>query len=127
MADFKDEVSAALAQRLAGELTAAWPAFPHSRFVDGIEGALEPLALMARVDVLADRLVDTLPADFDEAARVLWQALESPGFTGWMTLPCGQFIARAGIDQPEIALPLLAGLTPRWSMEFAIRPFIERR
>jgi hypothetical protein len=31
-----------------------------------------------------------------------------------MTLPCGNHVARAGIDQPAVALPLLAGLTPRW-------------
>jgi hypothetical protein len=43
-----------------------------------------------------------------------------------MTLPCGSYVARAGIDRPEVALPLLAGLTPRWSSESPILPFIER-
>lgn len=32
-----------------------------------------------------------------------------------MTLPCGTYVARAGIDHPALALPLLAGLPPRWS------------
>lgn len=36
------------------------------------------------------------------------------------------YVARAGIDRPDVALPLLAGLTPRWSSERPIRPFIER-
>jgi 3-methyladenine DNA glycosylase AlkC len=57
---------------------------------------------------------------------VLWGALDSATFTGWMTLPCGTYVARAGIDHPKAALPLLAGLTPRWSSEAPIRPFIER-
>ena len=56
---------------------------------------------------------------------MLWAALRSETFTGWMTLPCGMFVTRAGLDQPEESLPLLAGLTPRWSSEGPIRPFIE--
>lgn len=126
MAAFKDEISVELAGRLAGELTAAWPAFPRRPFTGGLGDALAPLELMARVELLTDRLVETLPDDFDAAAKVLWCALESSAFTGWMTLPCGSYVARAGIDRPEVALPLLAGLTPRWSSEGPIRPFIER-
>lgn len=126
MAAFKDEISVAMAGRLAGELAAAWPAFPRRRFTQGLGQALEPLELMARAGVLTDRLEATLPGDFAAAAAILWAALDSPSFTGWMTLPCGNFVARAGIDRPDLALPLLAGLTPRWSSELAIRPFIER-
>jgi 3-methyladenine DNA glycosylase AlkC len=126
MAAFKDEISAQLASRLAGELATAWPSFPIEQFASDIDDALAPLALMARVDLLADRLAGTLPADFGTAAKVLWSTLDSPDFTGWMTLPCGAYVARAGIDRPDVALPLLAGLTPRWSSEAPIRPFIER-
>jgi 3-methyladenine DNA glycosylase AlkC len=122
----KDEISTALAGRLAAELAAAWPQFSRRRFVTGLASTLEPLTLMARVDLLADRLIDGLPDAFGDAASVLWRTLESPTFTGWMTLPCGIYGARCGIDHPEIALPLLAGLTPRWSSEGPIRPFIER-
>jgi 3-methyladenine DNA glycosylase AlkC len=126
MAAFKDEISVELAGRLASELSAAWPAFPQRRLTRGLGDALAPLALMARVELLTDRLVDALPDASETAAKVLWGTLESPTFTGWMTLPCGNYVARSGIDRPEIALPLLAGLTPRWSSEGPIRPFIER-
>jgi 3-methyladenine DNA glycosylase AlkC len=126
MADLKDQFSVTLADHLAQELTTAWPAFPQPRFTRGLGDALAPLALMARVELLADRLADALPDDFDTAAKVLWRTLESPAFTGWMTLPCGTYVARAGIDHPDTALPLLGGLTPRWSSEGPIRPFIER-
>jgi 3-methyladenine DNA glycosylase AlkC len=122
----KDEISPARAAALADELTAAWPAFPRHRFLAGLASTLEPLALLARVDALADRLGATLPSAFADAARVLWCALDSPSFTGWMTLPCTTFVARFGIDHPEESLPLLAGLTPRWSSEFALRPFVDR-
>jgi 3-methyladenine DNA glycosylase AlkC len=91
-----------------------------------LAAALAPLELLARVDLLADLLASTLPARFPAAAEVLWRALDSPSFTGWMTWPCGVFVARQGLDDAEVALPLLAGLTPRWSSEGPIRPFIER-
>ncbi|HVL93286.1 MAG TPA: hypothetical protein VM264_08070 [Acidimicrobiales bacterium] len=126
MGDFKDEFSPALVATLAGELRRAWPAFPIDRFTGDAAGALAPLALLARVEHLAERLAGCLPAEFPAAAAVLWRALDSASFTGWMTLPCGSFVARAGLDHPHLALPLLAGLTPRFSSEGPLRPFLER-
>ncbi|HEX2040208.1 MAG TPA: hypothetical protein VHF47_10800 [Acidimicrobiales bacterium] len=125
MPPFKDEVGPATARRLADELTRAWPAFPRRRFTRGLDAHLGPLELSARVDALADRLNAALPDDFADALDVLWRALDSPTFTGWMTLPCGTFVARRGIDHPDTALPMLAGLSPRFSSEGPIRPFIE--
>jgi hypothetical protein len=78
MGDLKDEISPDLADRLAGELASAWRAFPTDRFTSDIGAALAPLALMARVDLLADRLTDALPTDFETAANVLWTSLDSP-------------------------------------------------
>jgi 3-methyladenine DNA glycosylase AlkC len=126
VAAFKDELGAAAGRRLAGELAAAWPAFPVRRFTRGLAEALEPLELLARAGELARRLGETLPAAFPEAAAVLESALASATFEGWIVLPCGTYVARAGLDHLDVALPLLAALTPRASSEFAIRPFLER-
>ena len=126
MAPFKDQVGAVLARDLARELRRAWPAFPSARFTRRVAAELERRELLARVDLLADRLGTSLPAPFEAAAEVLWRALDSPTFTGWVTVPCGTDVARRGLDEPDAALPLLAGLTPRWSSEAPIRPFIER-
>jgi 3-methyladenine DNA glycosylase AlkC len=125
MAALKDEIDLALAEALALELARAFPGFSDRHFTEGVAAALEPRELLARIDLIADRLTTALPASFPAAAAVLWTALDSPTFTGWMTLPCGAFVARCGLDHPDVALPLLAGLTPRWSSEWAIRPFIE--
>lgn len=126
MAAFKDEISPEMARSLAAELQKAWPEFPTQRFTRGLTTGLAPLELLARVNFLAERLAAALPAPFPDTAWVLWRALESPTFTGWMTLPCGTFVARQGIEDPLVSLPLLAGLTPRWSSEGPIRSFIER-
>lgn len=125
MADLKNYISAELAEQLAAELQAVWLAFDGERFTAGLDAALQPLELMDRVGLLASRLSAVLPPQFTDAAAVLWSALESETFTDWMILPCGRYVADAGLAQPDVALPLLAGLTPRWSSEFAVRPFIE--
>ncbi|WP_239123855.1 DNA alkylation repair protein [Rhizocola hellebori] len=71
-------------------------------------------------------MAEALPADFAAAALLLDKAVDSPALTGWMSLPCGYYVADRGLAAPEIALPLLARLTPRFSSEGPIRPFIER-
>jgi 3-methyladenine DNA glycosylase AlkC len=126
VAELRDEISPALVRSLAGLLAEAWPAFPRTRFARRAAG-LEPLALMARADHVAAALGACLPQDFREAAGVLRRALRSPVLDGWIALPCTAWVAEAGLDDPATALPLLAGLTPRFSAEFAIRPFVRRR
>lgn len=126
MALFKDELGPHAAHHLAEELTRAWPAFPSDRFLDGIDRALAPLELTPRVRHLAERLATALPSAFPDAAPIVWRALDAPTFTGWITLPCGTWVADRGLDHPEAALPLLAGLSPRFSSEGPMRPFIEQ-
>jgi 3-methyladenine DNA glycosylase AlkC len=125
VADVKDEFSPDLVAALAAELHHAWTALPASRFETDAGTGLRRLALMQRVRHIAKALTGALPADFTTAAAVLDRAVDSPTFTGWMTLPCGFWVADAGIDEPHVALTLLARLTPRWSSEWPLRPFIE--
>ena len=124
MGAVKDQISVPVVERLAAELSAAGPRFPTGRFVHRLQPELAARELMARVDLVADCLVECMPEDFPVAAAVVHRALEFPGFAGWMTLPVGEYVARAGIGRPRTALPLLAALTSRFSCEFAIRPFI---
>ena len=125
VADFKDEISPQLVKALAGSLAAAWPDFPEEGFVAQAGSGLEPLALLARVGHVAAALRQALPDAFPTAAAVVHRALEAPDVTGWMTLPLGYYVADHGLAQPDVALPLLAALSPRFSSEGPIRPFIE--
>ena len=126
MGAFKDEISPALVRALGAELSRASSEFPLERFVALATDGLADHELLARVAHVARALGACLPEPFGAGARVLRGALASETFTGWMTLSCNAYVAEHGIDEPEVALPLLAGLTPRFSSEGAIRPFIER-
>lgn len=123
--DFKDRISPALVAGLGEDLKAAWPEFPEGEFVRRACDGLASLEMKGRVVHVADALAATLPGDFAEAAKVIEKSLASPRMNSWVVYCVDDYVGRYGIDQPEVALPLMAKLTPRWSCEFAIRPFIE--
>ncbi|MGK2955975.1 MAG: DNA alkylation repair protein [Solirubrobacterales bacterium] len=125
--DFKDRINPALIAELGEDIEAAWPAFPRSRFKKQATRGLAGLEMKGRVVHVADALATTLPDDFTEAAGIVEKSLDSPRMDGWIVYPVDDWVARYGIDKPEVALPLIAKLTPRWSCEFAIRPFIEEQ
>ena len=125
MGDLKHEISPALVRDLARLMTLAWPGFPARGLARAADG-LEPLELMARNAHVAAALGACMPADFGEAAAVMHRALASPELDGWIALPCVTWVPEAGIDDPATALPLLAALTPRFSAEWAVRPFLVR-
>lgn len=80
---------------------------------------------MARVGQISRALAATMPPVAEEADRVIRTALDAEGLQGWASLPVNDYVASAMLDRPEIGLPLLAALTPRYTAEFAIRPFVD--
>ncbi len=137
---FKNLIDPLLVRRMAGHLRRAWPKFDAERFeslaLDGLAG----LEMKARAMHLCTALEQTLPKDFGRAARMIEAALAPPwpderlgsadpgrdGLEGWALWPVGEFVARHGIDLPDLGLTVLHALTQRFSAEFAIRPFIDR-
>ena len=126
MPAFKDEFSPQLIDALGRELVAAWDEFPVQTWTRLANEGLEELELLERVNHLAVTLRACLPDAFETAAPIIERLPDRDTFDGWMMLPVGYFVADAGIEHPHTALPLLAALTPRFSSEGPIRPFIER-
>ena len=124
--DFKDRISPQAIRQLGVALGSAWPGFEESEFVGIAESGLAGLELKARVSHVSEALAATMPADFDDAAGVIRKAMTSPDFDGWIVYCVNDWVALAGIGSPDSALPLLGGLTARWTAEYAIRPFIEQ-
>ncbi|SJM71452.1 DNA alkylation repair protein [Gulosibacter sp. 10] len=125
MAGFKDELSPELVARLARELAEASPSFDRAAFERLAVDGLDELELKARIGLIARALAASMPASPEEADRTIRAALDGGGLHGWASMPVDEYVATAMLDRPDLALPLLAALTPRYTAEFAIRPFIE--
>jgi 3-methyladenine DNA glycosylase AlkC len=130
---FKEFLDARAVARLARIVQAAHPPFPSDAFMAGATTGLSALALSARVAHVGDALVRHLPAPFEATARVLeavaerWPRVE-PGetpadFAAW---PLFHVVPAAGLDDFERGFELLRRLTPLFSAEMAIRPFLDR-
>lgn len=119
-------------ERLATAFTAADPCFPRERFLRLAGDGLEALELKARMSQVADALAECLPADFAAAAKVVERVVaarsadQGSGLGTWELWPVNDWVAMAGLDDPGLALQLLADLTPLSSAEFAVRPFIDQ-
>ncbi|MBP2233782.1 3-methyladenine DNA glycosylase AlkC [Sinorhizobium kostiense] len=114
---------------IADQLSLHAPGFERDRFLASAGNGLESLELMQRSLQIRDALVEALPGDFPAAAGVLQAALpngNAPGLNGWALLPVSQFVAVRGLGDFELSLSLLRRLTPHFTGEFAVRPFIHK-
>lgn len=121
--------------QLAQEYAQAVPGFDAPRFEqEGLAGFPER-ALLARLDWLADCIEAQLSADFLEMADQLEAAMPAPLDPTRADDDFGQFIhavpgilaVRHGLEAHRSrAMALLYQATQRFSMEFYIRPFLNR-
>lgn len=141
MAAFKEIFNADGARRIGAAIGRAWPDFDEAGFVAAAVPRLPGLELKARVEALTEELAARLPA-FPEAAPLLAaslgephpaagttyrpeaEAAADPGLVGMMCWPVSRYVGRFGVEHPDVALPLLAQITRRFTAEFAVRPFL---
>lgn len=129
----KDYFEAELAALLADKLQPLVPTFERERFVQAVAAQVPPLALKARVSVIAAELKHQLMPDNDypQALNILLQILgpENPNETGMFTegywlMPVAEFIRAYGQNHYEPSMAAIYQLTKRHTGEFAIRPYI---
>jgi 3-methyladenine DNA glycosylase AlkC len=127
---FNAETLGALAREHAG-----LPGFDAERFHAEALAGMAGRGVMARLDWIADCLEAQLPRDFPAMAEALQACMPPPldpqrsdgDFGRFIHAVPGTLAARHGLAQhPERALDLLHAATKRFSMEFAIRPFLDR-
>jgi 3-methyladenine DNA glycosylase AlkC len=129
---FKEQINRTVVENMAQALTAASPGFRHETFLAIVMPGLENLELKARCLRLVEAMTESMPGPFAEIANAIRAALPAPStppgtatLKGWCLWAVQEYIARIGIQEPEIALPLLRDMTPHFSSEFGIRPFLE--
>ncbi|MFK7938985.1 MAG: hypothetical protein AB8B82_06370 [Roseovarius sp.] len=107
--------------------------FDGAGFTRQVMARLPELELKARIDWIAACFVAHLPDDFPQAVAAIRAALPAPldptlrddDFGDFIYAPLGEFAVKAGLEtHPALALDLLEDLTQRFSMEWAIRPFL---
>ena len=120
---------------LAGLFGAADPAFDSASFERQVMTRLLDLELKQRIQWIADCLSAALTGPLPETAPLLRAAMPPPldptltdnDFGDFIFAPLGEYVVAAGLeDHPELSLDLLADITQRFSMEWAIRPFLNR-
>ncbi len=120
---------------LAAEFAAGVPGFDADRFHAAVMAGLAPRELLARLDWIADCLEPQLAADFPTMADQLLAAMvpeldasrSDDDFGRFIHAVPGILAVRHGLEEHrERALDLLYAATKRFSMEFYIRPFLNR-
>ena len=111
------------------------PGFDADRFHETAVAGLAPRGLLERLDWLADCLEAQLPRDFPAMADGLEAAMppkldpnaKDDDFGRFIHAVPGILAVRHGLeDHRDSALDLLEEATQRFSMEFYIRPFLNR-
>ncbi|MCJ8323101.1 MAG: DNA alkylation repair protein [Rhizobiales bacterium] len=119
--------------KIAEKIHQVWPEFEQQKFIDaGLDG-LENLELKARVNHLIASLHLYLPQDYEHTCEILMQLPDiwptnegDDSFSIFAIWPLIDYVGEYGLNHPEKSLDVLAALTPLFSAEFAIRPFINQ-
>lgn len=122
---FKNWINPEVVKRIAASIQKVYPSFDQKSF-KRVADRLGPLELKARVHLIRDALAEYLPESFSEISRILMASLENSDLDGFELWPYSELIAQKGLEHPKIAYKALKKLTPRFTSEFAIRPFLNR-
>jgi 3-methyladenine DNA glycosylase AlkC len=127
----KDGLGEEAVSRIAASLARVIQDFPEDRFRKKAMDGIGELELKDRVRHLVRVLNDFLPQDFAETAGILVRLKDNwiegdpddrlRGLAAW---PVIDYVGEYGLSYPDHALAALRELTPFFSAEFAIRPFI---
>jgi len=129
----KDYINAESIKTLARIIRQHQPLFPAQEFIDKSTYDLDSMPLKSRVNHLSSVLADLWLEDYADTAIWLKQLAGdwpdkkiNKGWHSFMAWPLIDYAGKQGLQHPEIALDLLKHLTPLFTAEFAIRPYIEQ-
>ena len=119
---------------LAGLFAKADAPFDADAFHAKVMSRLLELELKERMTWIADCLQEVVPGELPQVAPVILRALPPPldptktddDFGDFIFAPLGEWVVAIGLEYPDQSLDLLAEITQRFSMEWAIRPFLNR-
>lgn len=131
-APLKARLGEAAIEQLASLLKTVYPEFEDKCFSQQAKKGLSRLELKARVTHLIEALANTLPADFGVTAAILervaaiWPEQPQGQWQSYTAWPLIDYVSVYGLDNPLRSFDVLEKLTPLFTAEFAIRPFLEQ-
>ncbi|MCW9033311.1 MAG: hypothetical protein OQJ97_03755 [Rhodospirillales bacterium] len=140
MEPFKENFNEAAICSMAKNLVRVAQNFDGDGFITFATKGLDKLELKQRSERITDALEKYLPNDFSTATNILLASLEpqldptidheksdnsEQGIKGWPIMPMAEYIARRGQQNVKLSLDVLKKMTPLFSSEFAIRPFLQ--
>lgn len=125
----KNRYHVAWLQSLALRIQAAYPSFPVDDFLSGIlDDTWDGLELKARMRQITIHLGKCLPADYEQALRVIDKVIDSypPEFNDFILMFFPDFVEVFGQDEChwDLSMAALARYTLSSTSEFAVRPFL---
>ena len=131
----KDELFNPLkVEKLANEIREVYPSFNHTDFREEVLAKFPSLELKERIYHIREMLYCYLPKAYGEAIEIILKALppeldptkSDDDFGDFIYAPYGEYVAKYGSSQEHLELSLFAlgEITKRFSMEYAIRQFI---
>ena len=119
---------------LACLFAAADAAFDAKLFERQVMDQLPDLELKQRINWIAECLGKQLVGPIEKVGPVLCAALPQPldpnltdnDFGDFIFAPLGELVVMQGLENPELSLDVIEEITQRFSMEWAIRPFLNR-
>lgn len=120
--------------QIASEIEEFYPSFQSSDFVQEVIEKFAQLELKERIYHIRDKLHKFLPQEYKEAVKIILKALppeldnnkEDDDFGDFIYAPYSDYIATYGCCEEylDFSLSALREITKRFSVEFAIREFI---
>ena len=136
MEPFKNLMSEDVVRLLAFHLDKSLGGFDAELFNASVVPQLEPLELKERVQMIADHMLNVLPANAVDRNTILVGMLhpdkltsaskdsDSDGMCGWGVWPLTDVIGRTGLEAYDHSMEALREITMRGTSEFDVRPFI---
>lgn len=128
----KEHLGPAAIKQLAEVLFSVYPAFNQQGFETQALQQLHRRELKERVHHIISILAQYLPQDFTETAALLnsvsenWPEASEANWSHFVAWPLIDYVGVYGLEKPELGLSVLEKLTPLFTAEFAIRPFLEQ-
>ncbi|HFQ61418.1 MAG TPA: DNA alkylation repair protein [Epsilonproteobacteria bacterium] len=121
-------------EKIAREIQEVYPSFDTQNFIQETLKAFSTLELKERIYHIRDMLYKYLPTDYQEAVSVLLEALPpeldnsktDDDFGDFIYAPYSEYVTTYGCNEEHLdfSLEALRTITKRFSVEFAIRDFI---